>query len=97
MVSEDRLKVRFVLGDRGVLYTEGDLTSMRVPISSSVALYLNRSDTPSLGISESNALSHEVANVNLEIAALARQWLVEDKSMLELLKTQVGIKPLTTI
>jgi len=83
---------RFVLGDTGVLFEKGMLVSLRVPLSSSAALYLTGPTAPDIVVSPADA--YEVDSLNFESAARARRWLVGERSVLEQLRSQVGSNPL---
>lgn len=84
----------FVLGDTGVLFEKGEMGHLRAPLSSSVALFLAPCSSPGLGIKTDIATQQEVEDLNWETAARSRRWLVGDKALLEILKTQVGTAPL---
>ena len=81
---------RFILGDTGVLYSKGAMESLSAPLSPGAALLLTPSDRPSLGISSTSAADHDVANLNFEIAARSRRWIVGKPVQLEQLRSQVG-------
>lgn len=81
---------RFILGDTGVLYSKGAMESLSAPLSPGAALLLTPSDRPSLGILSTSAADHDVANLNFEIAARSRRWIVGKRVQLEQLRSQVG-------
>jgi len=81
---------RFILGDTGVIYSKGPMESLSTPLSPGAALFLKPSDRPSLGISSTSAADYDVANLNFEIAARSRRWIVGKPAELEKLRSQVG-------
>jgi Protein of unknown function (DUF4238) len=81
----------FILGDSGVLYERRAIArGLKMPLSSSAALYLTRTAKPVPGIGIVPARQHEVDNLNFESSARARRWLVGEPSSLDKLKSQLS-------
>lgn len=85
---KESVGAHYVLGDRAIAYEIGDLTSLRVPLTSSVALYMTEQPVRP-GIDVASARDDEVDALNFESAALARRWLVGEPTSLAPLKAQV--------
>lgn len=80
----------FILGDGAVLYEKSDLRSgLKAPLSTTTALYLTPSQTPTQGITSSVAQAFEVDELNYESSARARLWLVGESTRIEAVRTQV--------
>jgi Protein of unknown function (DUF4238) len=81
----------FILGDFGVLYERRAIAQgVKMPLSSSAALFLTPAAKPASGISIVAARQHEVDNLNIESAALARRWLIGEPSSLKKWKSQLS-------
>lgn len=81
---------RFILGDTGVVYNNGAMQTLSAPLSRGAALFLTPSNRPIPGISPVSAADHDVTNLNIEIAARARRWIVGEQTELQRLRSQVG-------
>ena len=80
---------RFILGDTGVLFEKGDMSDLLAPISPKAVLSLSPVRNSTDCIESIQAADHQIGNINLEVAARARRWIVGEPSQLEYLKSQV--------
>lgn len=80
----------YILGDMGAIYNKGEMDHVRIPISPSKALFLEKTGDITQSIELKTAEDFEVESLNIESAAYARRWIVGEPSTIDTLKIQVG-------